>query len=277
MKISEIRAELTEKFKSAETDSPSVEASLILMNVFGIDKTKLLISDDDVSVNHQTIIYEMADRRCKGEPIQYIIGEAEFMSLMFDVNKDVLIPRADTEVLVETLLEYISDNESVSAVDVGCGSGCIGVSLLHYRKNLSLTAIDISENAIAVAKRNAEKNGVADRMSFFCLDITKETPVGEYDFVVSNPPYIRSDVIPILDVDVRKFEPRTALDGGEDGLIFYRIIAEKIKPKKGGMTAFEIGYDQGKQVAAILEDNGYTDIKIIKDIECRDRVVTGKL
>ncbi len=221
----------------------------------------------------------LANRRLHGEPIQYIIGGTEFMSLNFWVDKNVLIPRPETELLVETVIERLrrQGTEGAGIVDVGSGSGCIGISLAHYLTDIHVTGIDISPEAVALAQRNAERNRVEKRVHFIIHDICRGFPPLNHpvDFVVSNPPYIPTQEISNLQIEVAGYEPFAALDGGEDGLLFYRSIAGSAPLKAGGGLAFEIGFDQGADVADIMERAGFAGIEILQDLEQRDRVVIG--
>ena len=256
-------------------DGPRCDVDLIIADILDIDKTALLMGDVEVGDESLKKIYNGLERLKSGEPVQYIIGKCEFMSLPFQVGKGVLIPRADTEILVETLLKRLDTQKPLYIADVCCGSGCIGISLAHYLKNVEVLLADISDTALEITQRNAEKNGIGGRYEICKIDVLKEFPCGEFDCIVSNPPYIRTDVIDKLDKNVRDFEPRLALDGGTDGLRFYRKIAANAKLKSGGILAFETGYDQGKEVANILEDSGFRNIEVITDIEDRERVVIG--
>lgn len=252
------------------------EAELLLSDILGMNIPDLVFKKNlPLSKADEDMLNIYKTRRKCGEPIQYIIGKTEFMSLPFKVSPSVLIPRSDTETLVELLIEKIGDKK-LSAIDIGTGSGCIGISLLKYCRNLTLTALDISENALMVSKDNAKANGVYDRMEFLNLDILENIPQGKFDVIVSNPPYIRPEVINTLDVEVKDFEPYSALYGGDDGLLFYRRISA-IAPQilnKDGLLAFEIGYDQGESVKKIMEKN-FHDTKIFKDLCHNDRVVIG--
>ena len=259
------------------TDNARFEAELIVMHALGISRTELItnprraVTDDEVKRVNET-----AARRAGGEPLQYILGETEFMSLPFKVNRSTLIPRSDTETLVEHVLEYMN-GEACNILDVGAGTGCIGISLAHYNKNARVTELDINTDALNTAKENAEINGVSDRVKFVRADILNEIPDGSYDIIVSNPPYIETAVIGTLQTEVKDYEPISALDGGEDGLTFYRRITE-IAPKmlkKNGLLAFEIGFDQGKSVKKLMGKN-YNNIRIIKDLCGNDRVISGR-
>lgn len=260
-------------------DNARFEAELIVMHVTGVTRTKL-ITDGGRVVNDEERIraLETAKRRRKGEPLQYILGEAEFMSLSFYVREGVLIPRADTETLAECVLEEAEEDREYSLLDICTGSGCIGVSLAHYRKRLTAELLDISDIALETAGQNILRNNVQDRVSTLKLDILKEYPRKKYDIIVSNPPYIEADVIETLQTEVKDYEPRIALDGGRDGLVFYRRISE-IAPlllKSNGLLALEIGYTQAEAVTALLH-SGFKDIRTVKDLAGNNRVVMGRM
>ena len=258
-------------------DNARFEAEQIVTHVLGIGRTELItnprraVTDDEVKRVNET-----AARRAGGEPLQYILGETEFMSLPFKVNRSTLIPRSDTETLVEHVLEHMN-GKACEILDVGAGTGCIGISLAYYNKNARVTELDINADALNTAKENAEINGVLGRTEFIKADILNEIPVGEYDIIVSNPPYIETAVIGTLQTEVKDYEPISALDGGEDGLTFYRRITEiALKMlNKGGLLAFEIGFDQGESVKKLIEKK-FKDIRIIKDLCGNDRVVSGR-
>lgn len=278
MVIYELKKHITDMLKSASKDNCAFEADLIIMNSTKMTRNQYAISSraevDEEAVKKAVMT---AKRRINSEPLQYILGKTEFMSLEFNVNPHTLIPRSDTETLVEKAISVIGDSES-SILDIGTGSGCVGISTVYYCKNSRAVLLDISSGALDTAKENARLNGVFDRVKFIRADIMTDTPSGNFDVILSNPPYIESDVIPRLCEEVRRYEPRSALDGGEDGLDFYRRII-KIAPgmlNKEGRLMFEIGFNQGADVSKLME-NAFCDIEIIKDICGRDRVVTGKL
>lgn len=268
VKLSDLRKE----FYSLSLDR--LDTDVILTETLKIDKSKLF-SDIYISETEEKLIRENIKRLLMGEPVSYIVGHREFMSLDFKVNSSTLIPRADTEILVEELIK-IYEGKKPFIFEIGTGSGCIPVSLAYYIKDAHIMSCDISEKAIETAKENAKNNGVADRVSFIEHDILSGFPALEEapDCIVSNPPYIESDVIQTLDENVKNFEPLSALDGGRDGLDFYRSIIKENPLRKGGLLAFEIGYNQGKSVSGLME-NDYTDIRIIKDLGGNDRVITG--
>lgn len=272
-------SELVRETAKSLSDNARFEAELIVMSAVGINRTQLVLdSRRDVTEEQRERVSEMVKRRQSGEPLQYILGECEFMSLDFYVESGVLIPRSDTETLVEAVIEKTDENKNMKILDICTGSGCIGISTAHFRSSAYVDLIDISDKAIEIAKKNIVRNNVQSRVKVQKMDILNEYPSEKYDIVVSNPPYIETEVIDTLQTEVKNHEPRLALDGGEDGLIFYRRITE-IAPeilKKGGMLAFEIGYNQGKAVSALMEKN-FCDVRIIQDFSKNDRVVTGIL
>lgn len=273
MTIKELRTEITKML--LPSDEASADASVIILHALGIDKTRLILGGDQVSHADYDKVLALAQRAAEGEPVQYIVGECEFMSLPFKVKKGVLIPRPDTEVLVEAVTDRLSRTENPQICDICCGSGCIGLSLVRYLPTAFATLLDISPTAVEVSAENAKSLNLSSRCKILTADITKDSVEGEFDCVVSNPPYIKSEIVETLDRKVVGYEPHLALDGGYDGLDFYRIISQKAPLKPKGLLAFEIGFDQGEAVSKIMSDLGYTRIEVIQDIENRDRVVLG--
>lgn len=238
--------------------------------------------------------FELIDRRSNGEPVQYIMGSQEFMGLEFIVNENVLIPRQDTETLVEDALEIINTGtlrgedmdvkrKEWDILDLCTGSGAIGVSLARIANKVNVTCSDISEGAIKVAKENAQKHGVAKSVKFEQGDLfkpfSKHFRKQKFDMIISNPPYIKSSVIPTLQKEVCEHEPLSALDGGESGLDFHERIVSGVGGhlRKGGVLLLEIGHDQGEAVSGLLSRNGdFTSIRVLKDLANRDRIVFAK-
>ncbi len=262
-------------------DTPRLDASVILAHVLGRERWYLAAHGDEVLPEQARKEYlSLINLRLSGIPVQYLIGHQEFMSLDFLVDRSVLIPRPDTEVLVEEILGYISAQyrgRTVSIADVGTGSGCIAISIAKYAPNTEVTAIDISEEALEVARKNAYSIGVSDRISFVRSDLFSSLTDERFDIILSNPPYIPSHQIRSLQVEVREQEPNIALDGGKDGLDFYRRLIRDgcVFLKPGGLLGFEIGYDQAGHVEEIAgQFKCYSGIKVIKDLAGRDRVVT---
>lgn len=268
-------SELTKAVREiiSNSDAPEFEAQYIVMAAMGADMTEYALKRSDAAGETlEEKAFAMANRRKGGEPLAYILSSAEFMGLTFKVNRGTLIPRADTETLVEFLIEKIG-NKKVRVLDIGTGTGCIGISLAHFCPNAEITLLDISENALCTAKENARLNGVF--AEFVRCDILREIPCGKFDIIVSNPPYIRTDVIKTLQTEVKDYEPVTALDGGADGLLFYRRISKIALNllNSGGMLAFETGFDQRAEITKLMSN--YADVGALKDFGGSDRVVYG--
>ena len=265
------KARLTEaKIPEAELD-----ARLLLEEVCGTDRNDLLVHGDKEVPPEQCDRYvEYIQIRQKREPLQQITGYQEFMGLRFKVTPDVLIPRQDTETLVEEVMRYLHDG--MHLLDMCTGSGCILLSLLKYSNDCEGTGCDISEKALKVAEENAE---MLSLNASFVQSNLFENISGKYEFIVSNPPYIPTGVIPTLMEEVRDHEPVSALDGREDGLYFYRKIVEKAGEYlyPGGMLFFEIGYDQAEKVSSLMREAGYQEVTVCKDLAGLDRVVYGTL
>lgn len=265
-----------------EVDTPQLDAEVILSNLLGKDRMFLYLNRDmEISEELEETFKTLIERRKNGEPVQYITGKQEFMSLDFFVKSGVLIPRGDTEILVEEVLNNIKEVRNPKVVDIGCGSGAISVSIALYRSDAEVYALDINEVPLEVTGINANKNGVMERVKIIKSDILKNLPwnlLNNIDVVVSNPPYIRDEVIPGLMREVRDFEPYSALSGGIDGLYFYREITLQCLEflKKNGLLAYEIGHDQKEEVMGILFENGFQEIRCIKDLAGNDRVVVGR-
>ena len=266
--------------KAEDIDTYMLDAQLLLGMVLGKDKIYLITNrDKKVSIKDENEYLELIEKRKKKMPIKYILGETEFMGLDFDVEEGVLIPRGDTEILVEELLSIIKEDEELEVCDLCSGSGAIGISLAMYRKNIKVDEIDNFPIPEKVTKSNILKHALENRVKFIKSDLLEE-PIKEgkkYDLIVSNPPYIKADEIDKLMDDVKLYEPHTALDGGEDGLIFYRKIIEesKLTLKKDGILAFEIGHDQGLDVRILMEEAGFSNVKLVKDLAGLDRVLLG--
>ena len=264
--------------KLSDCENHIFETHLIVRSVLSMSPIELVLAHDkEVRAEDAEIIFGMANRRLDGEPLVYILGTQEFMGIEFNVNRNVLIPRQDTETLVEAVLGHIK-SDGATVLDIGCGSGCVGLSVAYHNPRVYTRGIDISAGAIEISRENAEKLGLVERADFIHADILSEHLKGKYDVIVSNPPYIRSSEIEGLQAEVKVFEPHLALDGGEDGLVFYRRIVKEAKSllNAEGMLAFEVGYDQAEDVAALMEES-FCDIRKIKDLCGVERVVTGIL
>lgn len=261
-------------------DEALLKSKILMEYCLGETREYILINlskeiDDNVEKDFRNLI----DKAIKNQPIQYILGKQEFMGLEFKVNENVLIPRADTEILVLETIYIInnfinSEQKNINILDMCTGSGAIIISLAKYlkNKNINFYASDISEKAIEVAIKNSEKNEV--EVKFIKSNLFEKIENIKFDLIVSNPPYIETEVINKLEEDVKK-EPIIALDGGEDGLEFYRKIAKNAKYflKDNGYLCLEIGYNQKENVIEILKNNNYKDIYYKKDLSQNDRIV----
>lgn len=259
---------------AAGIEDASVDAWYLLEYVTGYDRMMYFLKVLDPLTKEQEEQYrEYISVRKSHVPLQHITGVQEFMGLEFCVNEHVLVPRQDTEVLVEHVLKVLEPGMSV--LDMCTGSGCILISLLKMREGVSGTGVDISEDALKVATKNRDKIGVD--ASLLQSDMF-ENISGTYDVIVSNPPYIRTSVIEELEEEVKLHDPFIALDGKEDGLYFYRKIVEKSPAflKNGGKLYFEIGHDQGEDVKKLMEDAGFSNVSVKKDLAGLDRVVFGE-
>ena len=260
-----------------EEREAQLDARLLLEHVCGTSlQTLLLDGNRSVSGPEAELYKTLIERRCTREPLAYILGKWDFMGLEFGVSSDVLIPEQDTENLVEEVMREVCDGDRI--LDLCTGSGCILLSLLHYSNGSTGVGTDLSEDAVAAARKNACRLGLSDRSDWRTGDLFEALKPGErVDIIVSNPPYIRRETIGKLAPEVRIHEPRMALDGGEDGLDFYRRIIPGAADHlvTGGMLFLEIGYDQAEQVSALMEDAGYYEIRTIKDYGGNDRIVCG--
>lgn len=270
----------TRELTAGGSPSPRLDAEVLLMNFLKTDRVQLCMHPEKELPEEECAGFSLwVERRRRGEPVAYITGEKEFWSLLFEVNRDVLIPRPETECLIEEVLKYYGREEGhLRIIDIGTGSGAIGVVLAAEIAAALVTATDISRGALEVARRNADRHGVAGRMEFLEGHLFASA-VGEFDVIVSNPPYIPDDVYPLLPEGIRAFEPREALIAGPDGTAFYRkIIREgtgRLKP--GGRIFLEIGEGQKELVDSLFRDEGcYTDIYFRKDYGGMERVAAAK-
>ena len=275
--VRDIIKKAEEKLKEAGVVDFAVDSWLLAEFVFKINRTGFYMDPMmTVSKERADKYMELVGIRASKIPLQHITGSQEFMGLDFKVNEDVLIPRQDTELLVENAITYIkSVKGNVDVLDMCTGSGCIAISIDRLCENAKVTAVDFSEKALVVAKENNALNK-AD-VTFFQSDLF-ENVSGKYDIIVSNPPYISKSDIETLMEEVKNHEPMMALDGDEDGLIFYKKISEKLNEylSDDGMIFYEIGYDQGKTVPDILKQYNFKDINVYKDLSGNDRVVIAR-
>ncbi len=282
MKYAELYQIGVSKLQYAGIEEAALDARLLLEEVCGTDRNDLLAHGDrEVAEEQRKCYVNLLDRRSRHVPLQHILGYQEFMGLRFRVSPEVLIPRQDTETLVEEAMRFVHDGMRI--LDLCTGTGCILLSLLNYSNDCEGVGCDLSAEALKIAEENAlflsRNSNRTVKAEFVESDLfTNKSIKGKFDLIISNPPYIRTDVIPELMEEVREHEPLMALDGGEDGLVFYRRIAaeagDHLKP--GGMLFLEIGYDQADQVSGLMEQAGYKDVTVCRDLAGHDRVVYGR-
>lgn len=272
--MSSVYAEMETKLRAKDKFEES-DVDWIIANVLGKSRCETKLCRF-VSPKEYRDIMKCCERKAKGEPLSSIFGFVEFYGLKFDVNKKVLSPRMETEILVEEVIKKIKEHSFENILDLCTGSGAIAVSIAKDT-NCKVTASDISKQALSVAENNAKKNEV--KIDFICSDLFNSLKKNKkYDIIVSNPPYIKRDEIEKLDVEVKNYDPKLALDGGEDGLDFYRKIVKdcQSKLKNGGYLFFELGQGQWKDVQKMLEENGFEDIAIKKDYNKIERIIYGR-
>ena len=278
--IKEAIEKATVILKTNQIDTPKMKARLIMQNVLKKTRQYLIVYDNEMITKKQEEEYfKKIEKIRNGIPLQHITHSQEFMKMNFFVNQDVLIPRQDTECLVEEAIKIAKRINAKNILDLCTGSGVIAISIAKYVDNCKVTAVDISEKALEIAKRNARENGVEDRIFFNKSNLYEDIADKKYDIIVSNPPYIKRDVIKTLEKEVQR-EPKIALDGGYDGLDFYRkIIPNAYKYLKSkGYICLEIGYDQKEDVLDMIKDQ----VKFVgeyckKDLYDNDRIVCAKL
>tara|TARA_B100000035_G_scaffold298954_1_gene293202 strand:- start:232 stop:1071 length:840 start_codon:yes stop_codon:yes gene_type:complete len=264
--------------KSNRIDSHILDSELLLSKSLNKSREEILINlDQRINKKNFSVFKKYLRRRYNNEPVAYILEEKEFWSKKFYVTKDTLIPRPETELLVEGIIETFK-NRKISILDIGTGTGCIILSLLSNLKNSYGIGVDISKNAILVSKKNALKHRLFDRVKFLNRSFD-DLKYKKFDLIVSNPPYIKKNDIKNLSVDIKKFEPRMALDGGNDGLDLLKKVIYKSKNilKFKGMLALEIGNGQVGKVSKILFDNNFRIKQVIKDYKNNVRCVLANL
>ena len=282
MNIGEILIKSYGILKKVGIESYILDSQLLLSKVLNVDKLFIMINRSfDLNPNQENEFIRLIHLRKNKMPVKYILGDCEFMGMNFIVRPGVLIPRPDTEILVEGVIEHINKRAYTEVCDVCSGSGAIGIAIAEFVKEAKVTLYDISPEAVALSKSNIEKFDFSKRVHAEFSDLLQAAieKNKKFQVIVSNPPYIRDEVIPSLMEDVKNYEPYIALSGGEDGLSFYRRITEQSLQvlEKGGLLAFEIGYDQREQVVEILLKSGFKEIECIKDLSGNDRVVSATL
>ncbi|MCP4724561.1 MAG: peptide chain release factor N(5)-glutamine methyltransferase [bacterium] len=281
MTILELLQKSTEHLKSHGITNPKTSCEILLAHALGVKRLDLYLNyDKPVTDEERSKFKELYRRRLSHEPIQYILGTTEFMSLPFIVNPDVLVPRPETELLVEKIIEICKakwNDDEITILDIGTGCGNIAVSLAHFLPNAAVEGVDISPDAVEVAMKNAEMNDNVKNLKLFVKDVFRcgENDYSELKVIVSNPPYVSQDQKEMLDKEVVEYEPSIAVFTGDDNLEYYRKIAALGYSwlSGDGLLFFEIGYDIGDNVKKLLEESGYNNVKVIKDYARHDRIV----
>tara|TARA_B100001093_G_scaffold457536_1_gene469319 strand:+ start:2232 stop:3074 length:843 start_codon:yes stop_codon:yes gene_type:complete len=258
-------------------NTAQLDAEILMTKAVGKDKKYLIVNNDKELSNEKLNLYKkLINERAKRKPIAYLINQKFFWKYNFFVNEDTLIPRPDTEILIEQILDITKNKNNLNILDIGVGSGCILLSILKEKKNFLGTGVDISKKSINISKINAKKLKLHDRVKFFNSDVDKFN-IGKYDLIVSNPPYINKNNIKYLERDVAKFEPKLALNGGLDGLSEIRkvIIKSSELIKKNGKFILEIGFNQKNKIINLLKEKGFYINSISKDLANNDRCIVG--
>ncbi|WP_417458400.1 peptide chain release factor N(5)-glutamine methyltransferase [Kordiimonas sp.] len=265
--------------KDISGDCALIDAELLLSHTLGWPRMRVYAEREFILPYRESVaLSEAYMRRMCGEPVAYILGVQEFWSLEFDVSSETLIPRADTETLVEVSLTALKEKSSPRILDLGTGTGCILLSLLHERADASGVGVDVNAGAVTLAQNNAQKLGLSGRAQVIESNWFEHVPTGQFDLITSNPPYIPAADIEGLMQDVRDYEPMSALDGGDDGLTAYRLITESAQGfmEPGGYLAVEIGIAQSEDVSRLFVAAGFEDVTARKDLAGINRVIIGK-
>ena len=275
MKYQEILNKGSNILKLNDIKSYSLDSEILLSSTLKLDRSQLLLNlNKKIENKERKNFFKFIKRRSKNEPIAYITGYKEFWKSIFKVDKNVLIPRPDTETIIEQVLKELDIYSSKKILDIGTGSGCILISILNERKRCFGVGVDISKNAVKLAKYNAKIQHIDNRIKFFNSDIDNFY-TGKYDLIISNPPYIKHHKINGLEKDIKNHEPKVALDGGIDGYNKIRLIIKKssILIKKRGKLFLELGINQTKETLKILNLNGFYKNKVVKDLASKNRCI----
>ena len=259
----------------SSSKSPKLDSEILLSETINTNRQYLILNSNEELIKENIKSFnDLLKRRKRGEPIAYLVKKKEFWKQNFYINKNVLIPRPDTELLVEETLKLFNVNSKLNILDIGTGSGCILLSILKERRNFFGTGIDISKKAINVARFNAKMHQLSNRVKFYNSDVDKFL-IGKYDLILSNPPYIKQKDLKYLEIDVRDFEPKLALDGGKDGFSEITKVISKTSMllKRNGKFILEIGFDQKNRILNILKQNNFFVNKVIKDYGKNDRCI----
>ena len=273
-----IQSALTEGLnilKNKSILSAKLDSEILMAKALGKKREYIILNNDKI-IKEQNLEYfkKLVQERATRKPIAYLLNKKSFWNSEFSVNKNTLIPRPDTEIILEQILKFTKNKNYLNILDIGVGSGCILLSVLKERKNFYGTGIDISRNSLDICKMNAKKLLLERRVKFFKSDVDKFA-IGKYDLIVSNPPYIKTSDLKYLESDVIKFEPKLALDGGLDGLSVIRKVIKKSSEllKKNGKFILEIGFDQKNKVIKLLNNKGFYINSTVKDLANNDRCI----
>jgi len=275
MNIQTLLNQASKTLDNSSNTSSKLDSEILLSKIIKKNRQYLILnSNEELKKENIKSFDYLVKRRKKGEPIAYLINKKEFWKQNFYINQNVLIPRPDTEILVEETLKLFNVNSKLNMLDIGTGSGCILLSILKERRNFFGTGIDISKKAINVARFNAKMHQLSNRVKFYNSDVDKFL-IGKYDLVVSNPPYIKRQDLKYLEVDVKGFEPKLALDGGKDGFSKITKVISKTSTllKRNGRFILEIGFGQKNRILSILKQNNFFINKVVKDYGRNDRCI----
>mgnify|MGYP001026030445 FL=1 len=275
MKLQKAIHDAYHNLKSYNIKSALLDSELLMANVLNESREHIVLNlNKDIAKKDYDNFQNMVNQRSEGKPIAYLMNKKFFWKYEFYVNEHVLIPRPDTELIIEQVLKIYKNKNKINFLDIGFGSGCILLSILKERKNFKGTGVDISNHALKVCNTNAFKLGVKNRVKLYNSDIDKFV-LGKYDLIISNPPYIKNLDLKYLDKDVIKFEPKLALDGGLDGISEIRKVIKKSSEliKYGGKLILEIAYNQTREVKKLLKKNGFYTNSVVKDLARNDRCI----
>ena len=275
MNIENILGKAFKQLNGSNIKNANLDCEILLSNTINKDREYIILNlKQNLDKKYIDFFYNLIERRKKGEPVAYLINKKEFWKEIFFVNKDVLIPRPDTEHLIEEVIKYTYKDSKLHILDIGTGSGCILLSILRERKNFNGTGIDISKKAINISRYNANKLKLDNRTKFYISDIDNFL-IGKYDVIISNPPYIENLSLKYLDRDVINFEPKLALDGGKDGFSEIIKVINKTSAliKKNGLFILEIGCNQKNKTIQMLKNKGFYIKKVLKDYGKNDRCI----
>jgi len=261
--------------KSKFIPNPVLDAEILMAKTINKDRNYILLnSSNTINKNDLNNFYKLIEQRSLGNPVAYLIKKKSFWNSEFSITKDILIPRPDTELVVENILRLTKQKSKINILDIGVGSGCIIISILKERENFRGTGIDLSKKCLIICEKNAIAHKVSSRLKLYKSDVDKFN-LGKYDLIVSNPPYIKTCKLKYLDRDVAEFEPRLALNGGLDGLSEIRKVIKKSSEliKKNGKFILEIGFDQKNKVINLLKKEGFYIDSAQKDLASNDRCI----